>query len=190
MRIAIIRVLGYLSSALYHVYQLLFPARAKTWLADKAPFEADIFAPAGFFEPAPEHMPPNNATRGANDDLSWNVRPGWFGWLNALVLLAIRRNVRILGTVMMVEKRPAVADWYHDTFYLLPDDQKILNRFALRCSLGHFDNKGLAVLKCWVPINTWMPAEGARIVAEGTLCVDLANRWIGLAAGSQRWRLI
>lgn len=189
MKTAIVKILARIIAALYLVYQFIFGVRAKTWLADRAWFWPDAFAPAGFFEPIPLHMPPLSPIAGPGEDLSFDAGPGWFGWLNPLVLLQIRRTVRVVGTVMLVELRPADATWYHDTFYLRPDDALIMNRFAPRCGLGIFSDKGLATLKCWVPIGTQLPKVGERIVAEGTLCADLANRWIGLAAGGKRWAI-
>lgn len=190
MKRLIVWLLVRLLSLLYVIYQLTFPARIKTWLSDHAPYSEDSFAPAGFLEPEPAAFPNRALAPSPVDDTAWKTSPAFFGWLGPLVLLVIARNVEIRGTVLLVERRPANATWFHDTFYIAPRDSKILNRFALKCRLDNFDNSGFPVAKCWVPIGTQMPPEGASVVARGAWCADLCNRWVGLAAGTKRWMVL
>lgn len=187
MRTAIVWFLARVLTALYYVYQFIFPTSLKTWLSNVAPYSPDVYAPAGFLEPRPNDLPDISPVQSVEDDLTWKVGTGFWGWLNPLSLLAIRRNITVIGVVMLVEVRPANATWNHDTFYVAPADPSILNRFALKCLNGTYDNNGLAVLKCWVPVGTPLPVLSSRVSIEGTLCADMANRWIGVASCGKRW---
>lgn len=162
----------------YGSVQLFLPNSLLVMLASDLPYYQDVNAPGGFFAPAPLNPPKCVAP-------NYYVLAGVPGPLNYIVLQAC---AEIVGTVAAVEwPRDKTWTWWHDTYYLVPDEQGLTNSFS-----GHVINLDASApinsLKIEQPQGYKLPVVGQRVRAKGVWLIDLAWGFPALVNGeAQSW---
>lgn len=148
----------------YDVIQAVVPNAMLTEIASALPYTQDQSAVGGFFAPRPAASP------------SSCVAPDWYvlaGVVGPLAYVPLTACAEIPGTVVAVEEpRQPSWTWWHDTWYLVPDQPGLTNMFSVN------EPKSWATatsnsLKVEQPQGFAMPAIGQHVVAKGVFDVNL-----------------
>lgn len=151
------------TSVTYETVQVILPDTVLTDLADAMPVSVDKLEFGGFFAPEPA-KPPTCASP------DYYVLAGTSSPTDYVVL---NDCVSIQGTVVAVEwPRQSNWTWWHDTFYIVPDQTGYTNQFSTQMPLS-WPTATVTSIKVEQAQGFELPAIGQRVVATGVWTIDL-----------------